>query len=65
MDKLNELRIKRGQAYNVAVRYIKEHKDEETDQMENLKCLVGQFYYGLEPQQELYDKCVEYGLMKG
>ena len=64
MTDLEKLRNKRGEAYNIAVRWINAHKDEESHQMDVLKCLVHQFYYGLEAQQELYCKCVEFGLME-
>lgn len=65
MDKLQEQRIRRGEAYNIALRYINENKDNEEvgERVEYLRCLVEQFYLGLEAQRELHEACVMYGLM--
>lgn len=62
MTELQELRIKCGEAYNAAVRWLKDNKDHEDYKL--ISILVSEFYLSYDSQRELYNKCLELGIVK-
>ena len=50
---LEKQRMLRHKAYNIAVERNKKEKNEEVN------LLLNQFYYGIEAQNDLLNKCVE------
>jgi hypothetical protein len=54
-------------AYNVAIQWLKEQPQEPTPQEQEtidlVKALVGQYYYGTEPQKELTEQLQKMNLL--
>ena len=54
-------------AYNVAIQWLKEQPQEPTPQEQEtidlVKTLVGQYYYGTEPQKELKEQLQKMNLL--
>ena len=71
---LEQRRILRGEAYNVAFKKLREMKgcgwkptmpcSTDDDDIKAVKLLLQQFHYGIAAQDELLDKCIELGWIK-
>lgn len=66
MDKLSldKKRILRGNAYNIALKYLNEHKDDDNDNIMKMRLLINQFSYGIEAQNDLLALCIDMGLIE-
>jgi len=71
---LEQRRTLRGEAYNVAIKKLREMKgcgwkptmpcSTDDDDIKAVKLLLQQFRYGIEAKDELLDKCIELGWIK-
>lgn len=48
--------------YNIAVNYLRSHKDDESDDVKLMRLLVNQYCCGSEPKDELKCLCKRMGL---
>ena len=71
---LEQRRILRGEAYNVAIKKLREMgscpwmpataSSTDDDDIKTIKLLVQQFQYGIAAQNELLDMCIKVGWIK-